>query len=366
MIANVLVAMFPLLTKSHRGLLQSAALVFLGSSLPGPALSQGMCQKGYETKACPLSVARATAPIPPIFARTGWRTVALDHITFEVPDYRREAAFYSALMGWKLRNDDGSQAILDINSSASVVLRSAPQTRQAAVTGFAFVISPWNARDVEAALRLRGLNPVRDDDGNGFESFHVKDPDGWDLQICNGRGLAAQRRTKPVASLQAPLPFEATGWKTVWLDHLSFRVTNYKETASFYANLLGWAPIYDEGSQIELKMGDVGDIIVRGGNPFEPRFSRDAPRAARLDHISFGISPWNTDAVKAALETRKLFVRIDTSTPDEIHVAPYKSYHTFTPNYFDLQISFVDRKNRLAQANAVRPEALRRAKGPRN
>ncbi len=38
----------------------------------------------------------------------------------------------------------------------------------------------------------------------------------------------------------APAPFEATNWKTVWLDHISFEVSNYKETAAFYHALLGW------------------------------------------------------------------------------------------------------------------------------
>jgi catechol 2,3-dioxygenase-like lactoylglutathione lyase family enzyme len=51
------------------------------------------------------------------------------------------------------------------------------------------------------------------------------------------------------------------------LDHISFGVTNYKESASFYCNLLGWKPTYDEGSQNECLIGDVGNIIIRGGNP---------------------------------------------------------------------------------------------------
>jgi hypothetical protein len=62
--------------------------------------------------------------------------------------------------------------------------------------------------------------------------------------------------------------------------------------------------------------------------------------------------------VKTALEARNLPVVIDTSTADEIHVASYKSYHTTTPNGFNLQISFVGRDNRLAQSSAVRPRAL--------
>src|SRR5262249_19310091 len=153
--------------------------------------------------------------------------------------------------------------------------------------------------------------------------------------------------------------------------HLSFSVTNYKETASFYTNLLGWTPTYDEGSQNELLIGDVGDVIVRGGNPLDPGFGRSgragaaAPRSARIDHISFGITPWDTDGVKAELEKRGLRAQIDTSSrhqdasgqwvPDDIHTAAFKSYHTQTPNGYNLQISYVTKERRLSLSDAVRP-----------
>jgi catechol 2,3-dioxygenase-like lactoylglutathione lyase family enzyme len=87
-----------------------------------------------------------------------------------------------------------------------------------------------------------------------------------------------------------PLPFGSTGWKTVWLDHLSFSATNYKKSVSFYTNLLGWTPTYDEGSQNECLIGDVGNMIIRGGNPLDPAFEKGSGRGgARIDHISFGI-----------------------------------------------------------------------------
>ena len=60
--------------------------------------------------------------------------------------------------------------------------------------------------------------------------------------------------------------------------------------------------------------------------------------------------------MKAELEKRGLRARIDTSTKDDIHVAAFKSYHTTTPNGFDLQISYVTHENRLALANAVKPK----------
>jgi len=142
----------------------------------------------------------------------------------------------------------------------------------------------------------------------------------------------------------------------VWLDHFSFGAANYKASVSFYTNLLGWGPTYDEGSQNELMIGDVGDIIIRGGNPLDPNFGQGNARAGgRIDHISFGISPWDTDKVKEALEKRGLTSTIDTSDGMEIHVAQYKSYHTTTPNGYNLQISYNTHDTRLNLAIAVNP-----------
>jgi catechol 2,3-dioxygenase-like lactoylglutathione lyase family enzyme len=361
-------------TISRRRVLQ--ALGAAAVATPLSALAQGRCMLTFGTPAC------NTTDTKPVFEPTGWKTVALEHLTFQVADYQKEAAFYIALMGWKLRSDNGKRAVMDLGDWGSVIFKQAASgaieaaaagrgarggASRAVVESFAFVIDQWNARRVEAELRARGLAPVADNDGKAFESFHVKDPDGWDLQICNGNGLAKDRTGAPATGRpSAPAPFESTGWKTVWLDHLSFNVTNYKESASFYQNLLGWTPTYDEGSQNELMIGEVGDVILRGGNPLDPNFARGGGRRARIDHISFGISPWDTDGVKAALEKRGLRAQVDTSSrhlgpdgtyvPDEIHTAAFKSYHTATPNGFNLQISYVTHANRLALPNAVKPK----------
>jgi catechol 2,3-dioxygenase-like lactoylglutathione lyase family enzyme len=325
--------------------------VLAGAGLARGAFGQGRCRDGYATQGCPLTREVATAPIKPVFAPTGWKTVGLQSIVWEMPDYRKEAAFYIALMGWTLRSDDGKQAVLDIGDWGAAIFKQAPERKIAAVTSFCFAIEPW--RDVAKELEKRGLNPVADG-----ESFHVKDPDGFDLQIARPRRRLPAGEKRVAAKLDARAPFDATGWSTVWLDHFSYNASNYKATASFYTNLLGWKETYDEGTQNELLIGEVGDMIVRGVNPNDPNFGKPNPRGERprIDHISFGISPWDTDGVKAELEKRGLRARIDTSTKDDIHVAAFKSYHTTTPNGYDLQISYVTHENRMALANAVRPK----------
>jgi hypothetical protein len=43
----------------------------------------------------------------------------------------------------------------------------------------AYTIEGWDKEKVKAELERRGLNPRPDTE----DSFHVKDPDGFDLQI---------------------------------------------------------------------------------------------------------------------------------------------------------------------------------------
>ena len=357
---------------SRRTLLQTLGVAIVGAplatSLETRTFAQGGCRDGYAQPQgrCTLTQEVATAPIKPVFEPTGWKTVGLDHVTFEVADYRKEAAFYVALMGWTLRSDDGKQAVVDMGEWGSTIFKQTPG--QTAVTSFSWAIDPWNAKTVEAELRKRGMTPVAENRG-AFQSFHVKDPDGWDLQICNSEGLVKARKTPSTAKLSEPAPFAPTGWRTVWLDHLSFGVTNYKESVSFYSNLLGWQGSYDEGTQNEVMIGDIGDAIIRGGNPNDPNFAARAvatERRAVIDHISFGISPWDVDGVRAELEKRGLPVSVDTSSAhpgpdgrmvsDDIHQAAFQSYHTRTPNGYNLQISGMTRDKRLALANAVKPK----------
>lgn len=338
-----------------------AATVALSGAV---ASAQGRCMTTYGAPTC------VTTDIPPVFAATGWQTVAVEQITFRAADYKKEAAFYAALMGFTPRSDDGTQVVMDVGQWGTVIFKQDPSVKIATIDSFGFVIDKWDAKNVEAELKKRGLTPVADNDGKGFESFHVKDPDGFDLQIANGNGHAKRRKAAASITLSEAAPFASTGWKTVWLDHFSFNAADYKKSASFYMNLLGWKPTYDEGSQHELMIGEVGDIIIRGGNPLSPEFGKPSGRGerARIDHISVGIAPWETDTVKAELEKRGLKATIDTSSrhknekgewvPDDIHTAAFKSYHTITPNGYNLQISYVTHDNRLALANAVNPKKV--------
>ena len=356
---------------------QLIAFLAVTLSLSSQAVAQGGCIRSYGQPQC------VTTAIKPVFEKTGWRTVAMDHITWRVADPQAEAGFYAALMGWKLRSNEPDKVVMDMGPWGSAIFKRMPAAAaapadsgrgaaagagagrgggrggggggaRAVVESYGFAIEPWNARAVEQSLRARGMDPVAENGPGGFESFWVKDAGGWPLQISNGKGLTAQRATAyPAQNLK--LPFAATGWQTVWLDHFSFGVPNYKESASYYQQLLGWSPTYDEGTQNEMMMGDVGNTIIRGANMLAPNYQPRAGATTSVGHISFGISPWDADSVAAALEQRGLPVRIDTSDGAEIHVAMFQSYHTRSPNGYDVQISWNTNDTRLNLAIAVNP-----------
>jgi catechol 2,3-dioxygenase-like lactoylglutathione lyase family enzyme len=184
---------------SRRQLVQTLALMAVGSPVA-------------------TAVAESTARNPsPSAPAAPWKTVWLDHISFQSADYKRSVDFYTSLMGWKVLNDTGTQATIDINGIGGIIIRnrrqpgSAPSAAArpdsspapaaaaqpsrppvtAVIDHISWGIEPWDTEAVRGELLKRGLTP-REDTGNRgtmetspFKSFHVKDPDGWDLQISN-------------------------------------------------------------------------------------------------------------------------------------------------------------------------------------
>ena len=171
---------------SRRQLLQALGLavapVALSALGPSASFAQGQC--GGARKGTP-ECDPTPAKLP--FASTGWKTVLLDHLSCQAADYAKEAAFYSALMNWPVRSDDGKQAMLDIGGWGGLQVRggytappsppaaAAPAGRQVRPRGGApraprlavfdsicWGIEPWDAKTVEAELKKRGLNPVAD------------------------------------------------------------------------------------------------------------------------------------------------------------------------------------------------------------
>ncbi|MCC7126695.1 MAG: VOC family protein [Acidobacteria bacterium] len=160
------------------------------------------------------------------------------------------------------------------------------------------------------------------------------------------RSLAMVAVAGPAAATASAAQATKAPWKTVRLDHISYAVTDYKRSADFYASLMGWEIANDDGkTQATMKIGDIGEIIIRNQRrpaagaapaaPAAPGAADRPPVTGVINHVSWGVTPWDTDGVKAELERRGLKPRPDMVGND------FKSYHVLDPDGWDLQISNV-------------------------
>jgi catechol 2,3-dioxygenase-like lactoylglutathione lyase family enzyme len=110
----------------------------------------------------------------------GFKAISVNHISLQVADYRRTRDFYADLLGMKVGNDTGEQVDLTFGDTV-LIARNAKDTGAAPlVDHIAYSIADWDRERVEAELKRRGLDPKPDFQG----SFHVRDPDGYLLQIA--------------------------------------------------------------------------------------------------------------------------------------------------------------------------------------
>lgn len=193
---------------NRRQLIQNLALAFT-AALSGKAMAQTPAGQSAGTKNSPF------------------KTIELDHISYQVNDYRVTRDFYADLMGMEVKNDNGrtqcelyfgNSMLLPRNRSrgagregagaapATTPPATPPATpaaetprgggRPAAsslVDHLAYRIYNWDTDQVREELMRRKLltENARPDTGGGipgYSSFHVSDPDGFNLQISGWAG----------------------------------------------------------------------------------------------------------------------------------------------------------------------------------
>ncbi len=116
----------------------------------------------------------------------GFKAVTVNHISYRVKDYAKTRDFYVDLLGMKVSGDTGRQANLSFGDTFLFPRNGREGGTTPQVDHIAYTIENWNAADVGAELRRRGHEPRVDTEN----SFHIKDPDGFDLQI-SGKDMKA-------------------------------------------------------------------------------------------------------------------------------------------------------------------------------
>ena len=109
------------------------------------------------------------------------RTV--NHVAISVSDLKRSKDWYCRMFGLAVIQEDDSSVLLGFGESM-LVLRPGPNP--GTISHFMLGIDGYVASELEARLEAERLEPQRDAD-----SFHVRDPDGLDVQVGDRKlGLA--------------------------------------------------------------------------------------------------------------------------------------------------------------------------------
>ena len=128
------------------------------------------------TAASTVGTAEAAVPANAIY---------INHVSMQVADYTKTRDFYAGLLGMKVTNDDGkTQCRLTFGDN--IIIARNVSSRPGGTIGVdhvAYTLANWDTDKavkpaVEAELKRRGLM-IRTTEG----SFHVQDPDGFEVQM---------------------------------------------------------------------------------------------------------------------------------------------------------------------------------------
>jgi catechol 2,3-dioxygenase-like lactoylglutathione lyase family enzyme len=232
----------------------------------------------------------------------GFKAIAYNHISYNVPDYAKSRDFYAALLGMNLAFDDGKQCSLEFGNPVNALyIRKVKPGEQANVDHFAFSIENFDLHAVEAELKRRTLNPRFD----GNYAWTVHDPDGFTLQVCAEKGVyPGQAAPGAPTDFVGPAPAQPEGadkapFRAVAVNQLALHVSDIARSRDFYAGLLGMRVIYyqpdDPHAECFLKFGDNYLYIRRSDQPDKKPY---------VHHYAFTIANFRTDAVEAELKRR--------------------------------------------------------------
>jgi len=111
--------------------------------------------------------------------------VSINHVSMQVADYTKTRDFYVGLFGMKVSDDDGkTQCRLTFGDNILIPRNASSRPGgKVGVDHIAYTLANWDTDrsvkpSVEAELKRRGLT-IRVTEG----SFHVQDPDGFEVQM---------------------------------------------------------------------------------------------------------------------------------------------------------------------------------------
>jgi catechol 2,3-dioxygenase-like lactoylglutathione lyase family enzyme len=112
-------------------------------------------------------------------ADTAFKAATINHVSIQVSDIQRSAEFYMRAFGLPKRKAGNPDAVrLGVGPSHLTLRQEKPSGN---VDHFCLGIDKFNHDLVVRDLKARGVTPEPDE--KGPQGFHVKDPDGFRVQL---------------------------------------------------------------------------------------------------------------------------------------------------------------------------------------
>jgi len=260
----------------------------------------------FVTAACSAPLSRVFAMPRPQSEGVGFKAVAYNHISYDVPDYTKGREFYADLFGLKVGYDDGKQCSVEGSEPISrIYVRNLnrgnnppPPGTKPYIDHFCFSIANYDSEAVLGELKRRNLDPKPD----GKHSWTFKNPDGitmhitWDGDVYPGQTSPEGEFTGPVPPQPADeqkAPFRVAAMSTV------IRTPDISSSRDFYMSLLGMKKIYEDNDQCFLAFGPSENNLVI-------RKIQQPDEKAHIESFGFTIADFKQSKVEAELKRRGL------------------------------------------------------------
>ena len=142
---------------------------------------QGKMDRRQLIKSLALAATAAAAAAPAASAAgKPLEALYVNHISYQVNDYKKVRDFYVDLLGMKITEDDGKGCRLVFGNNI-LIPRNRANGGPPKVDHIAYTMTNWDAEKegLEAELKRRNLTYR----GSAKTSFQVKDPEGMGVQF---------------------------------------------------------------------------------------------------------------------------------------------------------------------------------------
>jgi catechol 2,3-dioxygenase-like lactoylglutathione lyase family enzyme len=140
----------------------------------------GQYENGKLTRRELVAGLAALAAVRPAAAAGYVRGVAIDHVSLQVRDLNVSRNFYTQVLGLTVLGEGGPENTILLGRGKTTFLILRNGTPPGTVDHFALQLEHFEKPLVAKALRERGVTAIDEGVGAGY---HVKDPDGFNVQL---------------------------------------------------------------------------------------------------------------------------------------------------------------------------------------